>query len=62
MATVPTNLNSKVNVKLTTSSVKGKACKSKYLVQGTIIGKALTKPKYFEEYKCDMVLMQIMLG
>lgn len=47
---------------LTTSSVKGKACKSKYLVQGTIIGKALTKPKYFEEYKCDMVLMQIMLG
>ena len=57
-------LNSYINPGdlLTTSNIKGKACKSKYLVQGTIIGKALTKPKYFEEYKCDMVLMQIMLG
>lgn len=47
---------------LTTSNIKGKACQSKYCVQGTIIGKALTKPKYFEEYDCDMVLMQIMLS
>lgn len=47
---------------LTTSNVKGKACQSKYLTQGTIIGKALTKPKYFEKYNCNMVLMQIMLG
>ena len=57
-------LNSHINPGdlLTTSNIKGKACQSKYSVQGTIIGKALTKPKYFEEYKCDMVLMQIMLG
>ncbi len=57
-------LNSHINPGdlLTTSNIKGKACQSKYLVQGTIIGKALTKPKYFEEYDCDMVLMQIMLG
>lgn len=57
-------LNSHINPGdlLTTSNIKGKACQSKYLVQGTIIGKALTKPKYFEEYNCDMVLMQIMLG
>lgn len=47
---------------LTASNIKGKACQSKYLTQGTIIGKALTKPKHFKEYDCDMVLMQIMLG
>lgn len=47
---------------LTTSNIKGKACQSKYCVQGTIIGKALSKPKYFEKYDCHMVLMQIMLS
>lgn len=45
---------------LTSSKIKGKACQSKYLVQGTIIGKALTKPKYFEDDKQLKVLMLVM--
>ncbi len=36
---------------LVSSSEKGKATKSSYDTRGTIIGKALTKPKYFKE--CD---------
>ena len=47
---------------ITSSFEKGKAMKSEYKRKGTIIGKALTQPKYFEEYKCYMILMQIMLG
>ena len=45
---------------LTSSKIKGKACQSKYLVQGTIIGKALSKPKYFEDDKQLKVLMLVM--
>lgn len=44
---------------LTSSAIKGKACQSKYLVQGTIIGKALSKPKYFEEDNQYKVLMLV---
>ena len=47
---------------LVSSNEKGKACKSKNNITGTIIGKSLTTPKYFEEFNCKMVLMQIMLG
>ena len=45
---------------LTSSKIKGKACQSKYLAQGTIIGKALSKPKYFEDDKQLKVLMLVM--
>lgn len=45
---------------LISSREKGKACKSQYKIQGTIIGKALTKPKYIDEYDCKMVLMLVM--
>lgn len=45
---------------LTSSKIKGKACQSKYLVQGTIIGKALSKPKYFEDDNQLKVLMLVM--
>ena len=47
---------------LTSSKVKGFAKKSEKRAQGTIIGKALTKPKYFDEYNYPKVLMLIMLG
>lgn len=56
------NYNIKPGDLLTSSRIKGKACQSKYLIQGTIIGKALTKPKFNTKYNCKMVLMQIMLG
>lgn len=45
---------------LTSSLERGKACKSEYKTQGTIIGKALSQPKYFsddEEYKVLMLIM-----
>ena len=45
---------------LTSSFEKGKACKSNYRTQGSIIGKALSKPKRFEENNCDKVLMLVM--
>ena len=45
---------------LTSSKIKGKACQSKYLVQGTIIGKALTEPKYFKDDNQLKVLMLVM--
>lgn len=48
--------------RLVSSFEKGKATKSNYNTPGTIIGKALCEPKYFKEYKCEMVLMQIMLS
>lgn len=54
------NGNIKPGDLLTSSFEKGKACKSKYLTQGTIIGKALTKPKYFEEEDEYKVLMLVM--
>ena len=47
---------------LISSTEKGKATVSKSKTHGTIIGKALTKSKYFEKYNCNMVLMQIMLS
>lgn len=47
---------------LVSSHEKGKAMKSINNTVGTIIGKALTTPKYFEESGSNMVLMQIMLG
>lgn len=45
---------------LTSSFEKGKACKSKYRTQGTIIGKALCKPKYFEDDNNYKVLILVM--
>lgn len=47
---------------ITSSSEKGKGIKSTSCTKGTIIGKSLTKPKYFEEYNSYMILMQIMLS
>ena len=56
------NSNIKPGDLLTSSSKRGKACKSEYKTQGTILGKALTKPKKFDKYKDERVLMQIMLA
>ena len=47
---------------MTSAAEKGKATKSYYNTPGTIIGKALCEPKYFDEHDCEMVLMQIMLA
>lgn len=46
---------------ITSSNVKGKACKSEYKTQGTIIGKSLSKPKYFDSQNEYKILMQIMM-
>ena len=45
---------------LVSSFEKGKATKSTYDTRGTIIGKALTKPKYFEEHDEYKVLVLVM--
>lgn len=45
---------------LVSSFEKGKATKSTYDIRGTIIGKALTKPKYFEECDEYKVLVLVM--
>lgn len=45
---------------LTSSTIIGKACKSKRGTHGTIIGKALSKPKYFTEDNQYKVLMLVM--
>jgi len=44
---------------LVSSFEKGKATKSTFDTPGTVIGKALTKPKYFEEHDEYKVLMLV---